>query len=90
MPSAAIVAPVRPAPALLEERPRLAEVADHLADEERIPLGLAPDGVRERDQRAVELVAGHGGHQGLDRRVVEPCSDSRSTRSLAGDRPTRR
>ena len=50
-----------PAAVVAEHDPaRLAEMSDHLAGEERVPVGLAPQRVREPDTVVVEVVTGRG------------------------------
>lgn len=65
------VAPVGPAIPLPEDRARLAEMAEDLADEERAALGLVMQCTGERDARLWQLVAGGGGQEADHSRFVE-------------------
>ena len=63
---------IRPALSLLEDRARLAQMAQDLADEERAAFGLVVEGAGERDAGLGQLVTGGGGDESDHRRLVEP------------------
>ena len=52
--------------------PGLDQVAQDLAHEERVAVGLAGDGMGEPDRSIVESVSGSGFHEGHHSGVVQP------------------